>query len=329
MRRGAGWVIALAVFAPDVTARAADTAGSSWSGAVRVEQAYNDNVEQQEGTARQGDAITSIGAHIGWTNPRRRRPPAALSLDVTGHVYADLSDFNYVEIQPEAVVPLWWRTDGIIGYRYSPRRLLFDEDGGDEVFYQDHVVTAGLRRKFGARRQWRSELRFEGEWTDYRSPDDERNAFAPGGVWDLRYRFDPLAGWTLTPRTDVEYAARDARRENYDRNAVEVGPGLQIERPGGPVLRLRYAHTWRDYTVDAPRGAAGRNNNYRRDDEYDQVQGWIIVPLPHLAGVSLGARYRYRAGVYDEPNRKAPDGSDGVTTEFDVHEVGLEITYAF
>jgi hypothetical protein len=301
------------------------------TGRMAVEQAYNDNVQQHIGAKREGAFITTLGGQLGWKDLRRTLLPREFDFNVQGHVYDSLSEFDYVELGPEGIYPLLWGTEWYAGYTFSPRRLLFDEDG-DQPFYTEHIFTTGLRGKYLSRKQLRTQLLFEVEWDNFRAPNAGRTAFIPGLLWDARYRFALPLGLPIdwTPRVGVEYAEREARRDNYNRHVVSVEPGFDVRFPGGVMLRFRYERDWRDYTVGSAReaGAHGHNNNdFGRHDDIEEYRGWLAIPLP-VEGLALGLRYRYRDGVFDAPNRKQPDGSRGVHEVFDVHEIGLEISYS-
>ncbi len=87
---------------------------------------------------------------------------------------------------------------------------------------------------------------------------------------------------------------------------------------------MRYERTLRDYTVGAAKDGEGKHNrNFGRNDDIQQYQTWLTFPLPVLAGLSLGVRYRFREGVFDQPEREPKKET------FDVHEIGLEVSYAF
>lgn len=303
-----------------------------WSGQVAVEQAYNDNVQQENGGLQSGDFITSVSGQLAFNEPKRKPLPYRLGMGILGRIYADLPDYSYVEINPEAEVELLPRTDGVIGYWYSPRRLLFEEESnGDNVLYAEHGVSAALQHKLGARKQLRLELGFEGVWDDYRSKDDDRDSFTPALLAEVRYRLTPAAlGFTVTPRFGFEHQWRNAHRDNYDREVAILQPGIDVDLPRGLMLRFRFERYFRDYSVDAAKEDGGRrNNNFDRHDDIEQYQTWLTAPLPLVERLTAGLRYRFRRGAYDEPNHKTPDGTIGVHHDFDVHEVGVELAYAF
>jgi len=310
----------------------------AWNATLAVEQAYNDNVEQQSGPHAPDDFITSFTGVLDWENQRKRsRLPKELIVPVQGHIYHNIPDADYFEIAPEVGSPLWWQTDLWLGYRFSPRRRLFDEgNGGGPVLYMENAGTAAVRRRFGQRKQLRAELGFDGEWDDYRQGHHGRDSFTPSLVWDLRYRFwspgDP--NLSVTPRFKLEYGRRHAHADNYDRDELTLSPGFDLQFPLGIGVRFRYERSLRDYTVGSLRADDGaRNSNYQREDDISQYQTWLVVPLSLVTGLAVGARYRFRSGVYDEPNRKQTDATGnttvGVEEQFDVHEVGLEVSYTF
>ncbi len=319
-------MLTLAGFVPAASAK-----GPEWFGSVAVEQAYNDNVQQETAPNEDGDFITTMTAQVGWEKRKRGVLPSGFTLWTQGHVYLRFDDFNYVEIRPEGTYPLLWNTDFVLGYLYSPRRLLFEEEAtAARVFYREHAITAGVRGKFGGRKQLRTQLLFRGVWDGYFGEDRERDAWIPELVWGVSYRF---ALWDsrleFSPRVGVEYAKRYARRDNFDRDVVEIVPGFDVRLPGGIAFRFRYQRVWRDYTVGALRDPDNRrNNNFGREDAYDQFHTWVVIPLPFRAGLTVRPRYRFRQGVFDEPNRKV-NSHVGVREEFAVSETALEIACAF
>jgi hypothetical protein len=334
MRRPAGWVaVVVLLLALGKSSRAEHEPRRAWGGLIGFEQSYNDNVQQSANAARQGDFISTLSVLATWEPAKRRwlLLPTEAELWLQAHVYDHYRDFTYVELRPEVAYRLGYGVDAVLGYLYAPRRLLFEEDAAsDQVFYREHAVTAGFRGKLGERKQLRTQLLFRGVWTDYFGSDRPRDAWSPELRWDLAYRIDLWARrLELVPRIGVIRATRDARRDNYNREVVEVVPGFDLRLPGAVLLRFRYERTWRDYTVDELRDGDGhRNNNFNRTDDYDQLLTWVVVPLP-WDGVTLRPRYRYRDGVFKEPSQRQQDGTVGQRVEFSVHEVGMELLYTF
>lgn len=309
-----------------------------WHLRAAWEEAYNDNVRQSDGPDTDADVISALGLAVEWDNPKKHsRLPRAARLGVDGYVYANVSDFNYVEIHPELTYPLPWRVDMELEYVFSPRRLLYDEGGtARPVFYQENELTGTLVRRFGAERRLRAALGCVNQWDDYRDASNPRDSWTPGVVADGRYRLDVPSDFltAIIPRLTVEYGVRHARRENFDRDELTLSPGIELQGWHGVSARFRYERSMRDYTVGEPNEASGpRNNNFDREDDINEYQTWLMVPLAFAPGLALGARYRFREGDYDVPNRKviASDGSTviGEVERFDVHEVGLGLVYRF
>lgn len=306
--------------------------GLEWHASVAAEEAYNDNVQQHSAPNRDGDFITTLTAAAGWEKRPRGWLPSEFTLWTQGHTYQHFGAFDYVEIRPEGSYPLLFNTDFVLGYLFSPRRLLFEEEASDSrVFYREHVLTTGLRGKYGTNKQLRTQLLFRGTWDGYFGVDRDRDAWIPALEWDLGYRFPVWnSGVDFTPRVGVRYAKRYARRDNFDRDAIHVVPGFDLRLPAGIMIRFRYERVRREYTVDAANDASDqRNNNFMRLDDYEQFHTGLTIPLPFREGLALRPRYRFRHGVFDEPNRKDAQGHSGVQETFDVHETGLEVLYAF
>lgn len=304
----------------------------TWHGGGGVEEAYTDNVQQTTGPRREGDWITTMTAYGGYEDLDLLPVPPEFSLWVQGHVYAQLAQFDYFEIRPQATYPLTSNLEGLVAYLFSPHEVLYDDAASARApAYRENAVTAGLRGKFLSYRQLRSQLLFRGEWDGYFGDASERDAFTPQLVWDVSYRFNRPVPYVLelTPRLGMVYQVRTADRANFDRNVVDVGPGFDVLLPWNLALRFRYDWVNRNYTVGAPREENGRrNNNFDRTDRYDQAQVWCYVPLP-WAGFGVRPRFRFRRGYYDVPNRRNAEGGVGIVEHFDVHEIGLEILYAF
>lgn len=304
---------------------------TGWVGLVAVEQVYNDNIQQRQGRDREADLITRFAGQLGWKSRPSRPLPEEMSLTVAGHLYHQYDSFSYFELRPEASYPLWWRLDLLLAYHFSPRRLLFEEeDAGRQIFYSEHAYATGIQRKFGKRRRLRARLLFQGLWQNYREPNDGRDSFTPGLLWDARYRLDlgdpPVL--SLVPQLLFEYAARSACRENFDREEYVIGPGMAFELPRDVQLRLRYERSFREYSVDTPR-AESRNGNFDRFDDLHQLQILLGAPLPWHRELAFTLRYRFRHGALDKPNRTGADGSLGLLEHFDVHETGVGMEYRF
>ncbi|GIW40271.1 MAG: hypothetical protein KatS3mg076_0848 [Candidatus Binatia bacterium] len=87
--------------------------------------------------------------------------PDRWGLEVQGSVYHELSNFDHVLVSSEARYSVGKRTELALGYLYSPRRLLFEEEeAARRVFYAEHEMEATLRRKFGERKRLRARVFF-------------------------------------------------------------------------------------------------------------------------------------------------------------------------
>ncbi len=304
---------------------------AQWTGYGGIEEAYNDNLQQKPpGPEKSGDFITTMTASAGWEKRRLGLLPSEFNLLVQGHVYNHIGNFNYVEIRPEGTYPLGFNTDFVLGYLFSPRRMLFEEDTASNVFYREHVLTAGLRGKYLDRKQLRHEILFRSYSDGYFGKNDGRDAWIPEVAWTVSYRV-PLWGNRVefAPRVGLAYADRHARRGNYDRTSSAVYTGFDARLPAGCNLRFRYERVHRRYTVPVLRSDGHRNNNFQRVDDYDQFHVFLSIPLPWAEGLALRPRYRFRQGVFDSPNKKLSNGHIGAIEAFDVHETGLEVVYAF
>ncbi len=334
-RRG-GWLIAICVSLLTVSAAASAAKRPTplGRGRLAVEQGYNDNVQQKQGPARQSDFFTTVSGFLRWEDPRARRGlrPAEVTLKIHDREYAALRQFSYFEVQPEGAFAITRDADLVLTYLFSPERILFDEDQ-ERPSYTEHAFTGGLRVAFGAANQGRTQFLFAGVWDTFHGTATDRTAFTPGIAADIRYRFAApwLPGLGVVPRLGVEYGARKARRDNFNRDVVLVTPGLVLALPRGLAWRFQYERSWRLYSVDTARDTLAQrsNPNFEREDRIEQFHQWLTLPVPVGTGVALGLRYRFRAGVFNVPNRKQPDGRLGVRETFDVHELGVEVSYAF
>jgi hypothetical protein len=123
----------------------------------------------------------------------------------------------------------------------------------------------------------------------------------------------------LTPMLDFQYSVRDAHRQNFDRDEVELSPGFESQITDWLVLRFRYKHEWRSYTVEDPQTASGRTNrNFARDDDIDEVETALVAPLPFLRGLFIGVHHRYRHGDSNRKDRR-----------YDLQEGDVGLTYNF
>lgn len=287
----------------------AASAGGSWTAAASIERGYTDNLQEQP-VAREAAWFTGLSAGLSWERRKGGWMPRTLAATARGRIYEEFRDFDYLELGPEAVFRIG-SNDFVARYRFTPRRVLFEEDdGGAGVFYTEHAMATGVRRKFGAERRLRAQAFVEAAWAGFRDEFSDRDSVTPELSADLRYR---VHDW-FTPRLGFEVAARDARRDNYDRDAVALVAGFDS------VFRhltvgLRFKRSWRDYTVGSSRDAQLRqNHNFARNDEIQQLDTWVVLPLPRLRTVAVRGRYKFRDGASTRADRN-----------FDAHEVGLEL----
>lgn len=289
---------------------------SFWHGSLLVGQGYTDNIRSQAGPRRDSETYTNLAVAVGWTQHERRFLPTDLGVAAAGRVFYRFPEFNYAEFGPVAAYR-FRRTELQLGYRFTPRRLLFDreEDGGPGVYFVENLLAAEIKRKFGRRKRLRAELGVQLEWRDFEPPDGGRDSFTPEIAVALRYHVASF----LLPRIAAEYAPRDARGANFDRDEVNVGAGFDARLPWGVITRLRYEHSWRDYTVGAERQPdRRRNSNFRRDDEVDDYQVWLWSPFPGFERLIGRIRYKYRDADSTRDDRV-----------FQRHEVLLEMIYTF
>lgn len=279
----------------------------------RLEESYTDNLQQQPGPEAQGDFSTEMLAQLDWLGPWPSTPTSFL-VATSGEVYAHADQFDYFQVTAQASAR-FGRTDTMLRYAYSPQRLLFtQEDGGPGAFYGGNYFEAAVRRRFLDQKRLRLELAFTGEWDDFVPEFDDRDSFNPGAAFGARYDFDPVSF-----RAGVEYEYRDAARDNYQRDKLEVGAGFDVRLPWESLLRFGYERSFRDYTVCCERDADNRrNSNFGRNDEIQQYQVALLAPVYFVPDLFARLRFRYRDGDSNFPDRR-----------FTVHEVGFELTYVF
>lgn len=325
----------LALLAPVARAQGAL---APWHLGAEWGEAYNDNIRQSSGPDPDHDFITSLGMGVRWANRKKHSLlPREAGLRVAGHIYGNFGDFNYVEINPELNYLLPLHVDLNLEYLFSPRRLLYDEGGtAIPVFYEENSLSTGLVRRFGAQKQLRAGLAAVVDRDEYRNPNQQRDSWTPRMVVDARYRFEVPTRIVnaIIPRCVVEYGTRFADRANFDRDELNIMPGFELQLMYGVSARFRYERSMRNYTVGAPQEpSGGRNNNFDREDTTNEYQTWLAIPLTMVPGLSFGARYRFRHGEYDVPNRRVelPDGTTSIGTieRFDVHEVELGLVFGF
>ncbi len=280
---------------------------------LRIEESYTDNREEQPGPQRKDDFFTEMLAQLEWLGPWKKRPSSFL-LGAFGKVYAKADEFDYFQAIAQGSAR-FGRTDATLRYTYSPRRLLFvQEDGGSGAFYNENEIEAGVRRRFLNQRRLRLDLAFTSEWDDFVSDFDDRDSFNPGFEFGARYDLDRVSF-----RTGVEYEYRDAARDNYKRNKVDVSAGFDARLGWETLLRFSYERSFRDYTVCCERDDSNRrNSNYRRDDDIQQYQVALTAPVYFVPDLLARLRFRYRDGDSNFSDRR-----------FTVHEVGFELTYFF
>jgi len=152
------------------------------------------------------------------------------------------------------------------------------------------------------------------EWERSKTDFDDRDAFTLGGSVVLRYRVHEL----FIPRIELGYGERDANNENFDREERKLVVGFDSHLTDRVYSRVRFKRANRKYTVDAPFGPSGSNNNFQRDDDINQVEAGVAVECARVPHLIFDAGYKYR----DSQSTRA-------SRTFDVHEAKLRLTYRF
>ena len=293
------------------TAAAKDRTPAEWQGSIDVEEAWTDNLQSKPPPGRDEDWFTTFTAVVDRDQRKTRYTLSNVGLFVRGAVYARFPKFNYTEIEGHGAFRLE-RTELLLSYRYTPERLLFDEedDGGDDVFYVGNLLRTGLARRFGAQKEIDTRLLALFDWRSFIPPDRGRSSFEPGVLGDLRYN-----RWTVfMPRLALEYGSRNAVDNNYSRNDVKLTVGAQSLLPWWDlVVRGRYRSAWRLYTAPGP---VSVNDNHGRDDDVQTFEIGVFIPILPVPGLQVGLRYAYQDGASTDPDHV-----------FTSNEVGLSVTY--
>lgn len=308
------WALAVALcLSAPARARAQRPAYVPIDAMLRLEEGYTDNLQQQPGPDREGDFFTEMMAQLDWLGPWRK-VPTSFTVAALGKIYANADEFDYFQAMAQGSAR-YGRTDALLRYAYSPQQLLFtQEDGGPGAFYHENVFEAALRRRFLSDKRLRLQLGFTAEWNDFVPEFDDRDSFNPGTELAARYDIE-----FATLRAGVEYEYRDAERDNYKRDKLDVGAGFDLRLPWEVLLRFAYERSFRDYTVCCERDPDNRrNSNFGRNDDIHQYQVALMAPVYFVPDLLARLRFRYRDGDSNSPGRR-----------FTVHEVGFELTYFF
>lgn len=301
----------LALLALAGAAAAKDRPPAEWQGSLDVEEAWTDNLQSKPPPGKDEDWFTTFTAVVDRDQSKTRYTLSNIGAFVRGRVYARFPKFNYTELEGHAAFRLE-RTELLASYRYTPERLLFDEedDGGPDVFYVGNLLRAGAARRFGAVKEWDVRLLGLADWRSFVPPDGGRSSFEPGVLGDVRYN-----RWRLfMPRLGLEYGSRDAVDNNYSRNDIKLTVGAQSLLPWWDlVLRGRYRSAWRDYTAPGP---VSVNSNAGRNDTVQTWECGLFVPILPVPGLQVGLRYTYQDGASTDPDHV-----------FTSNEVGLSVTY--
>jgi hypothetical protein len=291
----------------------ADGGEPRWHVKSALELGHTDNVKwAADGPDKEAADFLTLMGRVGWKPRSARYVPTRIAAGVRARFYDQFSDRNWVEIQPEAFYD-FRRSLLRFRYGYTPERLRLDEDPtlGD-VFASRHLGSVMAERKFGAGKKWRLRLEIEGEWDISKSSADDRDSFTPAGSGELRWRLHRL----FTPRVGIAYGERDAKDANYDRDELELAAGFDSRPVEWCRLRLRYERKHRDYTVSDASGPDGSNSNFDRDDDIDEVESVIELPVSAIRGLSVELRHKYRHSQSTKSSR-----------DFDVHETTVRFVY--
>lgn len=283
------------------------------TGELSVEEGYTDNVRGSS-TATEDAFFTTLHGYADAERHGRGWLPHHFGGAIKGRIYSEFSDRDYVELTPHAGYD-WGPVDLTVDYRYSPERLRIDRDAGDNAFADEHEITGELRTKWGRDHRWTAALEINSEWSDYSGADSARDSIEPGGEAWIRFR--PIE-W-FVPRAGISYSMRDSDTEDQDREEIGMLVGADSRLFDRIRLTLRYERGWRNYTVESPLSPhGGRNDNFGRDDDIDEIETAMRVDVPWLDGAQVVLRYRYREV-----------DSTRVDHSYNVNEAGLGFFYAF
>ena len=118
------------------------------------------------------------------------------------------------------------------------------------------------------------------------------------------------------PRIGIAYGERDANDANYDRDELGVTAGFDSRLVDWCSLRVRYERKKRNYTVSDATDADGRNSNFDREDDIDDVESVVELPISALDGLVIELQYGYQ---YSQSTK--------ISRDFDVHELGIRFVY--
>lgn len=311
-----GIVACSLVLVCNATSRAEDAEAprSKWTTSVGVEEGYTSNVRWAgTGSEKESAYFTTVEGRFGREARVKRDHLSHLGLKVRGRFYDRFSERDFVEIRPDAVYRVG-DTELLLRYAYVPRKLELDDPVMGNVHKSVHAVESGLQRKFGPGKAFRIRALVEMEWERSKTDFDDRDALTVGGSVDLRYRVHEL----FTPRVALGYAERDANNENFDREERELVVGFDSHWTDRVYSRVRFKRANRKYTVNAPVGPSGSNNNFQREDDINQVEVGVAVECARVPHLSFDAGYKYRDSQSTRTSRT-----------FDVHEARVGVTYRF
>lgn len=285
----------------------------NWGGQLSIEEGYTDNVRAD--AVRIDDAFyTTLEGQGWWRRAKKGWLPHYLGASVRGRVYSGFSNRDFAEFGP-SLGYTWKLATLSMDYRFSPETLRVDPEATADGFAEVHDLSTELRSRFGAGRRWTATLNLDSEWEEFEPAFRGRSYFEETIKAGLRYR----ATRVIMPRASVAYSIRDATSQNFDREEVALLFGVDFFLPAGVRALVRYEKTWRNFIVgfeQDPEG--GKNTNFGREDDEDQFEAGLDVPMPYLESVKLRLRYRYRDNHSTRESRT-----------FDVNEASVKLTYDF
>lgn len=284
-----------------------------WGGQVSIEEGYTDNV-RADAIQRLGAFYTTLEGQAWWRTGWQEWLPHRVGAVVKGRVYSDFSNRDFAEFGPNFAYT-WKRLALSVEYRYSPDTLRVDPAATADAFADLHDLSVELRSRFGARKRWTAIVTFDSEWEFYDPDFRARTFFEETITAGLRCRATDL----IAPRASVAYSLRDAISQNYDREEVALEFGADFYLPAGLRGLVRYEKAWRNFLVGyAERSTGGFNNNFGREDDANEVEIGLDVPIPRLESTRLGLRYRYKDNLSSRADRS-----------YHTNEGSLKLTYDF
>lgn len=283
------------------------------SGQVSVGEGWTDNV-RGDPVLKEEAWFTAFEGESTWQRKPKGWLPHRVEGLVRGRVYSEFSNRDYAQFGP-SVGWDWEHLSLTFDYRYTPNRLRVDDDAAVDAFADDHDLAAEFRSKFGERKRWTAILTFASEWEDYERDFRDRTYFEEAIDAEIRCRANDF----LTPRASFGYTTRDAYGENFDRDEFGLLIGFDAYPGKGVRLIARYGKVWRNFHVGKGADQPGQvSNNRGRDDNVDNVEAGVDVPLPWIDGTRLEARWRYHDNHSSRPSRA-----------YDQNEGDLRLVYEF